>query len=128
MNHDITPEELKALAAEHTEVRNRMMYKVDTIHNPLSTNASTYQGARNPSVDADTRLSALNKQVNGDHYEDLSIQPWTVMESILTEEEFIGYLKGSVLKYSLRLGRKEGTDDVNKIKHYMAKLLEMEQR
>ena len=71
---------------------------------------------------------ADSRQVSGSHYKDMPIQPWAVMESILTREEFIGFLKGNVLKYSMRAGRKEGSDDAGKAKHYMEKLLEMEQR
>lgn len=69
-------------------------------------------------------MSADNYQCGGDHYKTMAIQPWTVMESVLTREEFIGYLKGCILKYSLRAGRKEGTDDAGKARHYMQKLAE----
>lgn len=64
-------------------------------------------------------------QVGGNHYRDMAIQPWALMEEILTHEEFIGFLKGNVLKYSLRAGRKEGSDDAAKAKHYMQKLKEV---
>ncbi len=61
-------------------------------------------------------------QVNGDHYTTMDIQPWEVMESVLTPEEFIGFLKGNIIKYAMRAGRKEGTDDAAKAKHYANKL------
>ena len=64
-------------------------------------------------------------QVSGNHYKDMPIQPWHVMESVLTREEFIGFLKGNVIKYSLRAGRKEGSDDAGKARHYMQKLSEV---
>lgn len=64
-------------------------------------------------------------QVSGNHYKDMPIQPWHVMESVLTREEFIGFLKGNVIKYSLRAGRKEGSDDAGKARHYMYKLKEV---
>jgi hypothetical protein len=64
-------------------------------------------------------------QVGGSHYKDMAIQPWAIMEEVLTHEEFIGFLKGNVLKYSLRAGRKEGSDDAAKAKHYMQKLKEV---
>lgn len=69
--------------------------------------------------------SADDIQVSGNHYKDMAIQPWHVMESVLTQEEFIGFLKGNVIKYSLRAGRKEGTDDAGKARHYMLKLKEV---
>ena len=61
-------------------------------------------------------------QVDGDHYTTMDIQPWEVMESVLTPEEFVGFLKGNVIKYAMRAGRKEGTDDAAKAKHYANKL------
>jgi hypothetical protein len=64
-------------------------------------------------------------QVSGSHYKDMPIQPWHVMESVLTREEFIGFLKGNVIKYSLRAGRKEGSDDAGKARHYIQKLSEV---
>ena len=64
-------------------------------------------------------------QVSGNHYKDMPIQPWHVMESVLTRDEFIGFLKGNVIKYSLRAGRKEGSDDAGKARHYMQKLSEV---
>ena len=69
--------------------------------------------------------TADDLQVSGNHYKDMPIQPWHVMESVLTREEFIGFLKGHVLKYSLRAGRKEGSDDAGKARHYMQKLSEV---
>jgi hypothetical protein len=64
-------------------------------------------------------------QVSGNHYKDMPIQPWHVMESVLTRDEFIGFLKGNVIKYSLRAGRKENSDDKGKAEHYMQKLKEV---
>ena len=65
-------------------------------------------------------------QVSGNHYKDMPIQPWHIMEAVLTPEEFIGFLKGNIIKYSLRAGRKDGSDDAGKAKHYMQKLAEMQ--
>lgn len=62
------------------------------------------------------------KQVSGDHYVKMTVQPWAVMEALLTREEFIGFLKGNVIKYGMRQGRKDGSDDGGKAQHYMEKL------
>lgn len=71
-------------------------------------------------------MTANKMQVSGDHYLTMDIQPWDVMAAVLTREEYIGFLKGNVIKYSLRAGRKAGSDDVAKARHYMAKLKEVE--
>jgi hypothetical protein len=63
-------------------------------------------------------------QISGNHYKDMPIQPWHIMEAVLSPEEFVGFLKGNIIKYSLRAGRKDGSDDAGKAKHYMQKLKE----
>ena len=70
-------------------------------------------------------LLADNMQVSGSHYKDMPIQPWALMEMVLTVEEFRGFLMGNIIKYSMRAGRKEGSDDAGKAKHYMQKLKEV---
>jgi hypothetical protein len=61
-------------------------------------------------------------QVSGNHYKDMPVQPWAVMQAVLTRDEFLGFLKGNIIKYSMRAGRKDGSDDAGKAKHYMQKL------
>ena len=66
-------------------------------------------------------------QVGGDHYKNMAVQPWEVMEAVLPKEEFIGFLKGNVIKYSMRDGKKENAhEDAEKARHYMAKLIEVQ--
>jgi hypothetical protein len=44
------------------------------------------------------------------------------MQAVLTRDEFLGFLKGNIIKYSMRAGRKNGSDDAGKARHYMQKL------
>jgi hypothetical protein len=69
-------------------------------------------------------MKANETQVGGTHYKDMGVQPWEVMEAVLTREEFIGFLKGNCIKYAMRQGRKD-SDDVNKCLHYVKKLNEV---
>jgi hypothetical protein len=71
-------------------------------------------------------MSADEKQVGGTHYKDMAVQPWTVMQAVLTQDEFVGFLKGNIIKYGMRSGRKDGTDDSGKLQHYLEKLAEVE--
>ena len=72
-------------------------------------------------------MKSDDQQVGGSHYKDLDITPWEVMEAVLTYEEFIGFLKGNVIKYAIRQGKKAGADDdAEKAKHYLAKLDEIQ--
>lgn len=70
-------------------------------------------------------MSADQEQVGGTHYKDMPVQPWTVMQNVLTHSEFVGFLKGNIIKYSMRQGRKEGSDDAAKAFHYLKKLNEV---
>jgi hypothetical protein len=65
-------------------------------------------------------------QVSGSHYKDMAVQPWAAMEAVLTREEFIGYLKGNVIKYTMRQGKKADSDDAGKARHYIKKLKEVQ--
>ena len=69
--------------------------------------------------------SADDIQVSGNHYKDMPIQPWALMKAVLTPDEFRGFLKGNIIKYSMRAGRKDGSDDAGKARHYMQKLKEV---
>jgi len=68
-------------------------------------------------------MNADDIQFGGTHYKDLAVQPWHVMEGVLTRDEFIGFLKGNMIKYAMRQGRKD-SPDVDKYHHYAMKLQE----
>jgi hypothetical protein len=72
-------------------------------------------------------MKADEIQVGGSHYKDMAIQPWTVMQAVLTHAEFVGFLKGNIIKYSMRAGHKGDADvDAGKALHYLQKLEEVE--
>lgn len=62
---------------------------------------------------------------NSKHYEELNIQPWEIMEANFNKEEFIAYLKGNIIKYTLR-SKGQDLSDAEKIKHYAEKLIEVQ--
>jgi len=70
-----------------------------------------------------TRMTALNKQVAGNHYKDQPIQP---VEYIYANA--IGYFEGNVIKYVSRWRKKNGIADLEKAKHYIELLIELENR
>ena len=59
------------------------------------------------------------------HYTGLDIQPWEAMESWMTKDEFIGFLRGNIIKYLARAPHKGGVEDYRKAKHYLDKLLSL---
>lgn len=68
-----------------------------------------------------TTKSALDVQVAGNHYKDLAIQP---VEYIHAND--IGYFEGNVIKYVSRWKAKNGIKDLEKAKHYIELLIELE--
>ena len=65
----------------------------------------------------------MNKQVAGTHYKKLNIQP---VEYIYANG--IGYFEGNVIKYVTRWRDKNGIADLEKAKHYIELLIELENR
>lgn len=61
-------------------------------------------------------MKTVNEVINVDmegtpdkatHYKG-AVEPLEVMARILTKDEFVGFLKGNIIKYSYRAGRKQG--------------------
>ena len=65
-------------------------------------------------------------QVGGDHYSKRSIQPWDAMEAWMTPLEFAAYLRGSCIKYLARYQDKGGVEDLEKCRHFLERLIEVE--
>lgn len=65
-------------------------------------------------VESPNNGDALDKQVGGNHYKDLKIQPveYTVQNNL-------GYLEGNVIKYVTRHEKKNGLEDIQKAIHYL---------
>lgn len=66
-------------------------------------------------------MSALDKQVSGDHYKDKGIQP---IVYILANN--LGFCEGNVVKYVTRHKEKNGAADIRKAIHYLELLLELD--
>jgi hypothetical protein len=81
-------------------------------------------GIVTPEEEEAWKMKADHIQIGGTHYKELGVQPWDVMNAILTREEFIGFLKGNIVKYGMRQGKKD-SDDARKCQHYMQKLKEV---
>lgn len=68
---------------------------------------------------------AKDRQVGGDHYKAMGVQPWDVVDT-WPREQRIGYYRGGALKYLMRMGSKdESPMEVAKGQHYIQKLLEV---
>lgn len=65
--------------------------------------------------------TALGTQIGGNHYKSQAIQP---VEYIHANN--IGYFEGNVIKYVTRWKNKNGVQDLEKAKHYLELLIELE--
>jgi hypothetical protein len=68
-------------------------------------------------------MSAFETQVAGSHYKDLKIQP---VEYIHANN--IPFIEGSIIKYATRWRDKGGIKDLEKIKHFVDLLIELENK
>ena len=65
---------------------------------------------------------ANKKQVAGSHYRDKEIQPWDYIYA-----NNLCYFTGNCVKYVSRWKEKGGVEDLRKAKHYLEKLIELEE-
>ena len=58
------------------------------------------------------------------HYVDGGIETIDILRAKLTWEEYLGFLKGNVIKYMTRAGKKEdGLKDIKKAQWYLDRLI-----
>jgi len=65
--------------------------------------------------------TANQTQIGGDHYKEKSIQPWDFIAA-----NQLGYFEGNIVKYLSRWRDKGGINDLKKARHYLDKLIELE--
>lgn len=68
-------------------------------------------------------MSALDTQVGGDHYKNRSIQPVEYIHA-----NSLPFIEGTIVKYITRWRDKNGIQDLEKIKHYVDLLIELEHK
>lgn len=64
------------------------------------------------------------EEAAGAHYKKCGVEPFAVMFNIFTDDEIKGFIKGNIIKYSIRNGIKDETNekDVEKARFYMEML------
>jgi len=69
-------------------------------------------------------LRADDYQIGGNHYQDMPVQPWAVIDSWPLPHR-IGFYRGGALKYLMRIGAKDDElQEAQKALHYCQKLAE----
>jgi hypothetical protein len=67
--------------------------------------------------------TALDVQVGGDHYKKFPIQPVEFIHA-----NGIPFIEGNIIKYIVRWREKNGIKDLEKVKHYVDLLIDLEHR
>lgn len=67
------------------------------------------------------KLSAFDTQVGGNHYSQYSIQPF-----VFCQANKIPYAESNIIKYVCRHRNKNGKQDLEKARHYIDMLIELE--
>lgn len=69
-------------------------------------------------------MSANDKQIGGNHYKEMGVEPWDVIDSFPIEQR-IGFYRGNAIKYIMRMGTKDmSLKEIEKARHYLDKLIE----
>lgn len=68
-----------------------------------------------------TIINALNVQVGGDHYKKYKIQP-----AEFSHANKLDWFQGNIVKYITRFRDKDGLKDLEKVKHMVDLLIELE--
>ena len=61
--------------------------------------------------------------INPQHYKRYKLEMIDNIQNSMTEEEFIGYLKGNIMKYISRYQDKNGLEDLKKASWYLGRLI-----
>jgi len=70
-------------------------------------------------------MAADDKQIGGQHYLTMPLEPWAVIDSWPLEQR-IGFYRGNAIKYVLRMGSKDqASQEIKKAIHYLEKLQEL---
>lgn len=68
-------------------------------------------------------MNALEVQIGGSHYKDKAIQPIEYIHA-----NGLGFCEGNVVKYVTRWKEKNGIADLEKARHYLDILIQLELR
>ena len=110
---ELTREECDALKAQ-----NRLQDKKNNAEEMLG---NLREGSGMLNID-----TANSRQIGGEHYKNMRIQPWDVVDATFSHAEAKGFYRGSALAYIMRAGTKgPAREDYEKAIHYIQKLLEV---
>lgn len=117
LNHDLIKEHLDKKDKTLNDLRKEYNFN-DVQTRPLNIDAERYSWLAHFDEEGNLKIDKVNSP---DHYKlrGLDIEAIDVIRGALTEDEFRGFCKGNVLKYTIREGHKNGDEDLKKAKKYL---------
>lgn len=117
LNHDLIKEHLDKKDKTLNDLRKEYNFN-DVQTRPLNIDAERYSWLAHFDDDGNLKFDKVNSP---NHYKlrGLDIEAIDVIRGALTEDEFRGFCKGNVLKYTIREGHKNGDEDLKKAKKYL---------
>ena len=67
-------------------------------------------------------MAANDRQEGGSHYKTYELQPWDAIAAWN-----LGFFEGNIVKYIVRWRAKNGVQDLKKARHYLDKLIELQE-
>ena len=110
---------LKYFAANGTDESAAVVAKKLKVSVPMVYKARN--GYKAGAAKVEKQPTANKEQFGGNHYKTLAIQPW---DYIIANN--LGFLEGNVIKYVTRWKDKEGVQDLQKARHFLDKLIEVQ--
>lgn len=117
LNHDLIKEHLEKKDKTLNDLRKEYNFN-DVQTRPLNIDAERYSWLAHFDEEGNLKFDKVNSP---NHYKlrGLDIEAIDVIRGALTEDEFRGFCKGNVLKYTIREGHKNGDEDLKKAKKYL---------
>lgn len=115
--HDTLKEHLDKKDKTLNDLRKEYNFN-DVQTRPLNIDAERYSWLAHFDEEGNLKFDKVNSP---NHYKlrGLDIEAIDVIRGALTEDEFRGFCKGNVLKYTIREGHKNGDEDLKKAKKYL---------
>lgn len=79
-----------------------------------------YKEWQSPTKEDTPKVDAINPA----HYKDTPIQFIDAVKAAMTTEQYLGFLRGNVIKYLWRYENKGGKQDLEKAEWYLKRLIE----
>ncbi|MFW3538220.1 DUF3310 domain-containing protein [Vagococcus fluvialis] len=79
-------------------------------------------------IESDKDLEEHDPVNKPKHYTQGEYEVIDILQDKLTPDQFEGFLKGNILKYTFREGIKNGTEDMKKAAWYTARLIKFREK